>query len=119
VTLDRRQLLVRTGLALSAAGFEGLWQAPAQSAAAGESPRPTWAQVRAEFALDPNMVHLGGLLLASHPRPVRLAIERHRRTAGRLARRFAFTAGSARSGSPPAFTTSTCGSSMGYRQWAT
>jgi isopenicillin-N epimerase len=79
VPLDRRQLLVRTGLVLSAAGLEGLWEVPAQAADGRESARPTWAQVRAEFALDPNMVHLGGLLLASHPRPVRLAIERHRR----------------------------------------
>jgi isopenicillin-N epimerase len=79
VVLDRRQLLVRTGLLLSAAGLgEGLWEVPAKAAEASGSAPPTWAQLRGEFALDRNTVHLGGLLLASHPRPVRLAIERHR-----------------------------------------
>jgi len=35
--------------------------------------------VRAQFDLAPGWVHLGGFLLASHPKPVRDAIERHRR----------------------------------------
>lgn len=83
MSFDRRQLLVRTGLVLSAAGLEGLWEAPAQAADTGGSARPSWAQVRAEFGLDPDRIHLGGLLLASHPRPVRLAIERHRRALDR------------------------------------
>lgn len=44
-------------------------------AAAGES----WEAVRAQFELDPSTIHLAGMLIASHPEPVRLAIERHRR----------------------------------------
>jgi len=40
----------------------------------------SWDAVRAEFALDPSWVHLGtSQFLASHPRPVREAIERYRR----------------------------------------
>ena len=37
-----------------------------------------WAPVRGEFELSPDWVHLAGFLLASHPRRVRDAIERHR-----------------------------------------
>ena len=37
-----------------------------------------WEQVRAEFPLTPAYIHLGGLLIASHPTAVREAIERHR-----------------------------------------
>jgi isopenicillin-N epimerase len=76
--LDRRQLLLRTGLALAAAGLgEDLWEE--RAAAADSTAPPTWAQVRAQFHLEPDTIHFGGLLLASHPRPVRAAIERHRR----------------------------------------
>jgi selenocysteine lyase/cysteine desulfurase len=76
--LDRRRLLLRTGLALAAAGLgEDLFEERA-AAADGATP-PTWEEVRAEFDLEPDTTHLGGLLLASHPRPVRAAIERHRR----------------------------------------
>lgn len=37
-----------------------------------------WGAVRDAFRLDPDHLHLAGLLLASHPAPVRRAIERHR-----------------------------------------
>jgi isopenicillin-N epimerase len=48
-------------------------------AAAVGSDGPEWDAVRGEFDLDPGVIHLAGLLLASHPTPVRRAIERHRR----------------------------------------
>jgi selenocysteine lyase/cysteine desulfurase len=38
-----------------------------------------WEGVRAQFNLDPNYIHMAGLLLTSHPTPVRQAIERHQR----------------------------------------
>jgi selenocysteine lyase/cysteine desulfurase len=37
-----------------------------------------WSGVRAQFALDPDRIHLSSFLLAAHPRPVRKAIEQHR-----------------------------------------
>ena len=43
------------------------------------APTDTWAQIRAHFELDPELVHLAGILIASHPRPVREAIADHRR----------------------------------------
>jgi selenocysteine lyase/cysteine desulfurase len=71
--LTRRALLARAGLA---AGAVALGQAqPAEAA-----PDLTdWRAVRAQFALAPGRVHLTSFLLAAHPRPVRRAIERHRR----------------------------------------
>jgi len=37
-----------------------------------------WTAVRGQFTLDPQLIHLAGFYLASHPAPVREAIERHR-----------------------------------------
>jgi isopenicillin-N epimerase len=75
--LDRRQLLVRTGAALALGGafldLEEVAAAPEADTALD------WASVRRQFRLAPGWTHLGGLLLASHPAPVRRAIERHRR----------------------------------------
>jgi isopenicillin-N epimerase len=38
-----------------------------------------WEQVRRQFPLDPSWVHMAQFLMASHPAPVRSAIETHRR----------------------------------------
>ena len=38
----------------------------------------SWEGVRQQFLLDPDWIHLAGFLFASHPQPVRDAIERHR-----------------------------------------
>ena len=74
----RRDFLVRTGLAVGAIAL-----AKAEAARAA-LPRPApgaddWDAVKHEFVLDPGLVHLAGFYLASHPRPVRDAIERHRK----------------------------------------
>ena len=75
--LDRKQLLVRTGAALAlGAAFPDLDEvmaAPEADAALD------WAAIRRQFRLASGWTHMGGLLLASHPVPVRRAIERHRR----------------------------------------
>jgi isopenicillin-N epimerase len=74
--VNRRQLLVRTGVALAAAGLTGLDEvaaAPEADSALG------WDDVRAQFRLSRSRIHMGGLYLASHPGPVRRAIDRHRR----------------------------------------
>jgi selenocysteine lyase/cysteine desulfurase len=98
--VDRRGFLVRTGLALGlgagavaaggiaatslgslggAADGEGEDQSqPALPAAAQPSP-DDWQAVRDQFSVSPDFLHFGGLYIASHPAPVRDAIERHRR----------------------------------------
>ena len=73
--LDRRDLLVRTGLLLATGGFDDVLREPEAEAATA----PSWKTVRAQFRLEPGWIQLGGFLLASHPRMVREAIERFRR----------------------------------------
>ena len=75
-SIERRHFL---GL-LAAGAAAGCQTAQATAPPASEPP-PTdeWARVRAEFELTPDWVHLAGFLLASHPKRVRDAIERHRR----------------------------------------
>ncbi|MGH3084391.1 MAG: aminotransferase class V-fold PLP-dependent enzyme, partial [Gaiellaceae bacterium] len=71
--LTRRGLLARAGLATGAVALGKIERADA-------APDLTdWAAVRAQFALARNRVHLTSFLLAAHPRPVRQAIDRHRR----------------------------------------
>src|SRR5262245_11528115 len=71
--LNRRALLARAGLATGAIALGASKRAEA-------TPNLTdWRAVRAQFALAPELVHLASFLLASHPRPVREAIDRHRR----------------------------------------
>jgi selenocysteine lyase/cysteine desulfurase len=76
VSLDRRDFLVRSGLALAAAG---LFELEAEEASAKQAALSSWRAVREQFRLSPRYAHFGGLLLASHPRSVRRAIDAHRR----------------------------------------
>jgi selenocysteine lyase/cysteine desulfurase len=72
VPLTRAELLARAGLAagaLAAGEVDDAFAADLRD----------WADVRAQFALTPGLVQLTSFLLAPHPRPVRAAIERHRR----------------------------------------
>ncbi|MDF0665537.1 MAG: aminotransferase class V-fold PLP-dependent enzyme [Nitrospira sp.] len=76
--IGRRDFLVRTGLALGAAVLAG-----ASSRAIADQPPSlyrfkNWEDFRAQFPLAPQLVHLAAFFLASHPTPVREAIERHR-----------------------------------------
>ncbi|MBS0152108.1 MAG: aminotransferase class V-fold PLP-dependent enzyme [Nitrospira sp.] len=76
--IGRRDFLVRTGLALSAAVLAGAH--PRASAEQPTSPTrvKSWDDLRAQFPLSSQLIHLAAFFLASHPTPVREAIERHR-----------------------------------------
>jgi selenocysteine lyase/cysteine desulfurase len=84
VEIDRRALLKRAGLLAGTGALAGLTgcdpdraaqpaATPAAAAAVGG-----WAAVRARFDLDPGKRHFAAFVLASHPRPVADAIQRHR-----------------------------------------
>lgn len=76
--IGRRGFLMRTGVALSAAV---LAEACSHTLAYQRAPRNTftnWEDLRAQFPLSPRLIHLAAFFLASHPTPVREAIERHR-----------------------------------------
>ena len=77
--IDRRDFLVRSGMAIGAAVLAA--EVPL-SKAFGNSPPlklDSWQEVREQFQLSRDVIHLAGFFLASHPTPVRAAIERHRR----------------------------------------
>jgi len=74
--LKRREFL--TGLAATSALLSCDSAIPTAKAAT-PAPRDEWARVRTEFDLASDWIHLGMFLLASHPRRVREAIEKHRK----------------------------------------
>ncbi len=62
------------------AGCEPDRPAPPRPATAAAQPNlSSWDGVRAEFDLDPAWAHFAAFVLAAHPRPVRRAIDAHRR----------------------------------------
>ncbi len=71
--LTRKQLLAGAAAAGLVAGCGG---SPKQRAVLDPG---DWASVKAQFVLDPEVRHFDAFVLASHPRPVRAAVERHRR----------------------------------------
>jgi selenocysteine lyase/cysteine desulfurase len=79
--VNRRGFLVRSGLTMAAGALAGLPLAESKVAAdRSAAPRlDDWDAVRDQFPLSRDYIHLGGFLLASHPTPVREAIEAHRR----------------------------------------
>jgi isopenicillin-N epimerase len=81
-TVARREFLGRlTGAAGVAATGCRLNGASEPLAAAPPSPQASndvWSAFREQFALSPDYVHMSALLIASHPAPVREAIERYR-----------------------------------------
>lgn len=79
--MNRRDFLVRTGLTFAAGALSQLPDGGAAIAARAQSlpSLDDWAAVREQFDLTPEYIHLGGLLISSHPATVREAIERHRR----------------------------------------
>src|SRR5205809_6283979 len=74
--LDRRNFLVRTGLVLGT-GVLAAGCRPRLELVRGETTADLqdWRAVRGEFNLSRDYIHLTGFLLASHPLPVRQAIE--------------------------------------------
>ncbi|MCH8686288.1 aminotransferase class V-fold PLP-dependent enzyme [Pedomonas mirosovicensis] len=80
--LDRRTLLTRATCALGA-GVVAASCGSEDQAAAGSADRAAWesywAGIRRQFPLNTDDVHLSAMLIASHPQPVRQAIEWHRR----------------------------------------
>ncbi len=91
-SLDRRGFIGSVGAAAMAPGFLAACDGERNdragdpdNAALPEAPDATtlrgsgdWEEVRSQFALSEDTIHMSAMLIASHPRPVREAIERHR-----------------------------------------
>lgn len=82
--MHRREFFQQAGAVLGAASLAALagpdkGDEPGKPAAKGAFRPGEWTSVRDQFALTRSYVHLATFLLASHPRPVAEAIEKHRR----------------------------------------
>jgi selenocysteine lyase/cysteine desulfurase len=80
--IDRRTLLRRAGLLTGTgvvAGLAGCQPGRPSGRAGGGAAGAAggWAAVRSQFDLNPGKRHLAAFVLASHPRPVAEAVERH------------------------------------------
>jgi selenocysteine lyase/cysteine desulfurase len=76
MTIQRRDFLVGAGAALGAVATARAAEAPG---AGKPTDLGTWPAVRDQFLLDREHIHMAMLFFASHPKPVRDAIEQHRR----------------------------------------
>lgn len=79
--MQRREFLTKTSLVLGSSmlSLSALSRASAQQQNAAALAAADWAGLRQLFALSYDYIHLATFLLASHPKPVADAIERHRR----------------------------------------
>jgi selenocysteine lyase/cysteine desulfurase len=79
--MDRRRFLFGTGLTVAGMALACRSYAESSSTPAVVSPNDLddWQKVRAQFALASDYINMSGFFLASHPRPVREAIENYRR----------------------------------------
>jgi isopenicillin-N epimerase len=78
--MHRRDFLVRSGQAIGAAALASACRsAEALATRQSSADSPSWEEVRGNFNLAPGLVHMSGFFLASHPKPVREAIDMYRR----------------------------------------
>lgn len=82
MSINRRNFLINTSLAFTAGAVSAVGQSLTPKAVLPVHllDLQNWTGVRAQFdSLSPDYIHLSSFFLASHPRPVREAIEKHRR----------------------------------------
>ena len=91
--INRRSFLNRAAIGVAATGLAGAACKSTQSAASPVAPAAaapaaapppvtrasSWEQIRAQFPLSPDYIHMTGMLFASHPAPVQRAIDAYRR----------------------------------------
>jgi isopenicillin-N epimerase len=76
--LTRRDFLISGSLSLAAGAFSPLLGQPEKTKPSTLADLKDWESVRSQFDLAPDYVHLALFFLASHPRPVREAIDQYR-----------------------------------------
>jgi isopenicillin-N epimerase len=87
MSLRRRDFLTRTGLVLAGGAVGPACDGDMASldpdvpphVLAGTNNNDRWAEVRNQFSLTGEYIHMSAMLISSHPRPVREAIEEYRR----------------------------------------
>src|SRR5438876_9473866 len=76
--LTRRNFLISGSLSLAAGALSPLLVQAGKAKSSAPADFKDWESVRREFELSPDYIHLSLFFLASHPRPVRRAIEQYR-----------------------------------------
>jgi isopenicillin-N epimerase len=80
MSITRRQFLTNTGVSLPASALVSTRAMSIGEVGQSDSNMlDDWAVVRDQFNLSPEYIHLATFALASHPRPVREAIQKYRR----------------------------------------
>src|SRR5215218_4154894 len=82
MNIDRRSFLAFAGVSVtaSAATLSNSGKSVAACVPDGSDTQLNWAAVREQFdGLASDRIHMSSFFLASHPKPVREAIEKHRR----------------------------------------
>jgi selenocysteine lyase/cysteine desulfurase len=79
MTVSRREFLAGSGVLAASLLAPGRLLAAVEKSATPMPSLSKWSDVRAQFALDPAMLHFSSFYLASNPKPVRAAIEDFRR----------------------------------------
>ena len=79
MTFSRRAFLATQGAAAGALLVPGRLLAALEAATPPTPKLDTWAKVRAQFRLAPDYLHFAGFFIASHPAPVREAIDSWRK----------------------------------------
>ncbi len=82
MSINRRHFLINTGIAVAAGTLSVVGQNPAMKLAPETAAKNlhSWTNVREQFDMvSRDYIHLSSFFLVSHPRPVREAIEKHRR----------------------------------------
>jgi selenocysteine lyase/cysteine desulfurase len=74
--MRRRNFLRGAGLVF---GGSALLPSLAKAESLAFTDYSSWAAIREQFLLDPGMIHMAQMLLASHPKPVRDEIDKHRK----------------------------------------
>lgn len=76
--MNRRDFLIRTGLTMAAGVLAANLPLPDAPSVQSSADLHDWEVVRNQFPLSRDLIHMSAFFLASHPTPVREAIERHR-----------------------------------------
>lgn len=78
MNIDRRRFLYTTGVTMAGAAAAGCSLRAETASKPGSADLSNWTDVRLQFAVSPDQIHLSSFFLASHPATVRLAIEQYR-----------------------------------------
>jgi hypothetical protein len=80
VPITRRQFLTNAGISVPGSALVSTRAMSIGEVGQSDSnPLDDWSVVRDQFNLSPEYIHLATFALASHPRPVREAIQKYRR----------------------------------------